>query len=120
MLGAIMTDLYTLKQDISQDHLQTKSWKKTGDKFGLNKATARLIANGKRPGKRIKEILHIERKPQVKHICENCGAWAKNVNGDRGYEFYQCRIAYDSQRVEDDLHTKPNFGCVLWYRKDNK
>ena len=52
-----MNELEQLSTRILEHHASTQSWDKTGIEFGLNKAMARLIATGYKPGKKIRKVL---------------------------------------------------------------
>lgn len=45
------------RDDIAKNHAETKSWKITGDLFGVSKAAARRIAMGIDPGEHVRKQL---------------------------------------------------------------
>lgn len=49
-----MTESDHLCLEFLETYRITKSWRKTGQKYGVNAAMARMIANGYHPGKRIR------------------------------------------------------------------
>ena len=61
--------LYT---NIKNVYSATKSWQKTGERFGVNKAMARLLANGYKPGKKISKVLGLQEYAPAP-VCPLCG-----------------------------------------------
>ena len=53
-------------------HRETKSWQVTGQYFHLNKATARLIAKGYRPGVKVSRLLGVQVYLPAP-ACAKCG-----------------------------------------------
>jgi hypothetical protein len=51
-----MAEIDIIRLDILENHQMTKSWKITGDLFGINKASARLIAMGRDPGDNVRDM----------------------------------------------------------------
>lgn len=67
-----MDKLEQLSIEIRETYRRTKSWRNTGAEFGVNPATARLIARGYQPGNRMRESLNLP--PVVKvEACPTCG-----------------------------------------------
>jgi hypothetical protein len=56
-----------LRRLILEDHKNSNSWQKTGEHFGINKATARLLSLGREPGNKVRLQLGLppERYPTV-------------------------------------------------------
>ena len=72
-----MTTLDVLSQNMAADHKITNSWRKTGAKWGLNPAMARLIAGGYNPGKTIRKRLGLPEMAQVVGIDGEAPAGAQ-------------------------------------------
>lgn len=51
-----MTTLPELRCTIQAMYAEVKSWQKVGEAYGINKAMARLIANGYQPGNKVRKI----------------------------------------------------------------
>lgn len=60
-----MPTLDHLRIDMQEIHARTQSWQKVGDCYGINKALARLIANGYEPGRKARKILGLPAYAEV-------------------------------------------------------
>lgn len=60
-----MPTLEQLCHEMKTLHCATQSWQKVGNKYGINKALARLIANGYQPGAKIRAVLGLPEHRQV-------------------------------------------------------
>jgi hypothetical protein len=56
-----------IRSDMQEHHAMSKSWQKTGEAFNVNKAMARLLANGYNPGKKVRIQLHLD-KPRTSSL----------------------------------------------------
>jgi hypothetical protein len=99
-----MAEIDIIRLDILENHQMTKSWKITGDLFGINKASARLIAVGRDPGDNVQKQLKLSTLAYVIAIdgCEvppgsqvigarqcGCGKWFIANSGKR-VKCYEC------------------------------
>jgi hypothetical protein len=61
-----------IRDGIRETHKITKSWRKAGEPFGLNPASARLLAMGHEPGEKLRQQLGLPRTAPVP-VCPDCG-----------------------------------------------
>ena len=67
-----MRTLEQIRTDLQEIHAKTKSWEQAGKRYGINKAMARLIAGGYKPGAKIRKVLELpEMLPAP--ACPRCG-----------------------------------------------
>lgn len=52
-----MKTLTDVQKEIQAAYLELASWRRVGERFGLNPATARLIAKGREPGHKVRKQL---------------------------------------------------------------
>lgn len=64
--------LGTLRRELRKLHKETQSWRKTGARYGINPAMARLLVNGYEPGQKIRKQLGL---PEYRSVppCSICG-----------------------------------------------
>ena len=60
-----MITLDKICHDMQIMHCNVKSWKKVGDVYGINKAMARLVAGGYKPGKKTRAKLGLPKVSSV-------------------------------------------------------
>ena len=60
-----MPTLEQLCREMQNKHTEVHSWQKVGDCYGINKATARLVANGYEPGKKVRRLLGLPEEARV-------------------------------------------------------
>jgi hypothetical protein len=84
--------LEQLRTNMALYYSSVKSWQKTGEKFGVNKAMARLIVNGYNPGKKVRKQLGLHCKPRA-HI------WKREY--EREHEKYLVLLEmYENREME--------------------
>lgn len=100
-----MNQLVQISSNLKHTHENGESWRKAAEPYGINAATARLIANGREPGKKIRKVLGL---PDIGNVicvdgssvpdgtqiggvrlCLGCGA-PFSIGGNRKYCF-RCR-----------------------------
>ncbi len=68
-----MLKLEQIVLDMNNQRADGISWSKIGSEYGVNKAMARLIAGGYKPGHKIAKLLNIQ-VYEPAPVCAKCGA----------------------------------------------
>jgi hypothetical protein len=115
-----MRTLGQVCQEMIELHGRTQSWRKTGARFGLNPAMARLIAGGYDPGRKIRGLLDLavtatvvvmlsgEAVPDGAQVIRaelcGCGQWYISNHPRRRKCFVCSAYRRGSGRSEKDKH----------------
>lgn len=107
-----MRDLEQLCTEIRNKHAETHSWQKTADAFGINKAMARLLAQGYKPGKKIRDRLGL---PEVSQVVVIFGSVPEGTQAIAA-NLCECGQWY----IANHPRRKRCFVCSPYRRKDKK